>query len=99
MEEQTSFNNERLEKYKKRLQQYELEVQEWLITLYEEYEYDIRQSHNLFDLDSIYKRMSKKSFVKSRKQEFEILMMYCWFHDIENDEQKYWREYLTKALT
>ncbi|HDX9579911.1 TPA: hypothetical protein ROX88_003520 [Bacillus pseudomycoides] len=66
---------------------------------FEEYEYDIKQKHNLFNLDSLYKRMPKKSFIKGRKQEFEILMMYCWFHDIENDEENYWQEYLTKALT
>ncbi|HFK1452144.1 hypothetical protein [Bacillus pacificus] len=66
---------------------------------FEEYEYDIKQKYNLFNLDSLYKRMLKKSFIKGRKQEFEILMMYCWFHDIENDEENYWQEYLTKALT
>ncbi|MFA2687961.1 hypothetical protein ABR763_19860 [Bacillus cereus] len=66
---------------------------------FEEYEYDIKQKYHLFNLDSLYKRMPKKSFIKGRKQKFEILMMYCWFHDIENDEENYWQQYLTKALT
>ncbi|WP_346723462.1 hypothetical protein [Bacillus thuringiensis] len=65
---------------------------------FEEYEYDIKQKRNLFNLDSLYKRMPKRTFIKGRKQEFEILMMYCWFHDIENDEENYWQEYLNKTL-
>lgn len=30
--------------------------------------------------------MPKKSFVKGRKQELEILFMYYWLHDMEDDE-------------
>ena len=33
MEERTNLNNKRLEKYRKQLNQYEAEVQEWLINL------------------------------------------------------------------
>lgn len=35
MEERTSLNNERLGKYRKQLNQYEPEVQQWLVNLYE----------------------------------------------------------------
>ncbi len=40
------------------------------------YEYDYKQKSNLFNLDSLYRKMPKKSFTKGRKQEFEILLMY-----------------------
>ena len=62
-----------------------------------EYEYDYKQKSNLFNLDSLYRRMPKKSFIKGRKQELEILMMYYWLHDIEGDRE-YWKEYLDAVL-
>jgi hypothetical protein len=65
-------------------------LQEW-----RKYEYDIRQRSNLFNLDSLYHKMPKKAFIRSRKQEFEVLMMYCWLHEIDGDEG-YWQEYLEK---
>ncbi|MBC2724363.1 hypothetical protein [Desulfosporosinus sp.] len=62
------------------------------------YDYDIKQKGNLFNLDSLYRKMPKKSFAKGRKQEFEIIMMYYWLHDMEGDESGYWQEYLDKVL-
>lgn len=53
------------------------------------YEYDYKQSSNLFNLNDLYKRLPKKSFIKARKQELEILMMYYWLHSIDGDES-YW---------
>ncbi len=44
MEERTSLNSERFEKYRKQLKQYEPEVQEWLITLYEEYDKQVNRA-------------------------------------------------------
>ena len=41
--------------------------------------------------------MPKKSFIKGRKQELEILMMYYWLQDIEGDRE-YWKEYLDAVL-
>ncbi|MNK97490.1 hypothetical protein D3C87_1178250 [compost metagenome] len=61
------------------------------------YEYDYRQKSNLFNLNDLYKRIPKKSFIKGRKQELEILMMYYWLHSIEGDEE-YWDEYLSLVL-
>lgn len=61
------------------------------------YEYDYKQTSNLFSLNDLYKRMPKKSFIKGRKQELEILMMYVWLHNIDGDEA-YWDEYLSKVL-
>lgn len=62
------------------------------------YDYDIKQKSNLFNLDSLYRKMPKKSFIRGRKQEFEILMMYFWLHNLEGDDEGYWQEYLNKVL-
>jgi len=61
------------------------------------YEYDYRQGSNLFNLNSLYVRMPKKSFTRGRKQEFEILMMYFWINEFDGDDE-YWEEYLQKVL-
>lgn len=62
------------------------------------YEYDFRQGRNLFNLNSLYVKMPKKSFTRRRKQEFEILMMYFWLKEIVGDNEEYWQEYLEKVL-
>jgi hypothetical protein len=62
------------------------------------YDYDYKQKSNLFNIDSLYRKMPKKSFIKVRKQELEILFMYYWLHDIEGDED-YWQDYLEIVLT
>lgn len=62
------------------------------------YEYDFRQKGNLFSLDYLYRKMPKKPFIKGRKQEFEILMMYYWLHGMVDDKEGYWQEYLDKVL-
>lgn len=64
---------------------------------WKKYDYDYKQKSNLFNLDSLYRKMPKKSFIKGRKQEFEILFMYYWLHYIEGDSD-YWQEYLEKVL-
>lgn len=61
------------------------------------YDYDYKQKSNLFNLDSLYRKMPKKSFIKGRKQEIEILFMYYWLHDMEGDND-YWQEYLVTVL-
>lgn len=38
VEEQTALNNERLIKYRKQLQGYETEVQDWLVNIYKEHD-------------------------------------------------------------
>jgi hypothetical protein len=62
------------------------------------YEYDFRQGRNLFNLNSLYVKMPKKPFTRRRKQEFEILMMYFWLHQMVGDDEGYWQEYLEKVL-
>lgn len=60
------------------------------------YDYDYKQKSNLFNIDSLYRKMPKKSYTKGRKQEFEILMMHWW---IAGQDDDYWQEYLHKALS
>jgi len=62
------------------------------------YDYDIKQKSNLFNLDSLYRKMPKKAFIKGRKQELEILMMYNWLHSLVGDDGNYWKEYLDIVL-
>jgi hypothetical protein len=64
---------------------------------FQTYDYDYKQKSNLFNVDSLYRKMPKKSFIKGRKQGFEILFMYYWIHDIEDDND-YWQEYLERVL-
>lgn len=61
------------------------------------WDYDYRQKSNLFGLDSLYRKMPKKSFIRGRKQEFEATLMYCWLHRITSDDD-YWEEYSSNVL-
>jgi hypothetical protein len=65
---------------------------------FRKYDYNYKQKSNLFNIDSLYRKMPKKSFTKGRKQEFEILFMYYWLHDMEGDDEGYWQEYLETVL-
>lgn len=67
------------------------------LNTWRKYDYDYKKKSNLFNLDSLYRKMPKKSFTKGRKQEFEILLMYYWLHDMEGDND-YWQEYLEAVL-
>lgn len=60
------------------------------------YEYDYKQKSNLFNLNSLYTRISGKAFIKGKKQYLEIIMMYFWLHQMVGDEENYWQDYLTK---
>jgi len=57
------------------------------------WEYDVRQKSNLFGLDTLYRNMPKKDFIKGKKQEFESVLMYCWLNWFAGDEDNYWDEY------
>lgn len=64
---------------------------------YMPFDYDYKQKKNLFNIDSVYSKVSSKSFIKGRKQELELLIMYYWLHSIENDEE-YWVEYTSRVI-
>lgn len=58
--------------------------------------YNYKQTKNLFGLDQLYRQLPKKKFIKGKKQELEIVLMYCWLHDIDDDDE-YWEEYIQKV--
>lgn len=62
------------------------------------YIYDYRQKTNLFNLNTLYTSISKKAFIKGKKQYLEIIMMYIWLHSICGDEENYWEEYFSKVI-
>lgn len=66
---------------------------------WKKFRYDYRKAGNLFNLNSLYNKMPRKPFTRSHKQDFEIIMMYFWLHDIVGDEDSYWQEYLEKVLS
>lgn len=59
--------------------------------------YDYKQKNNLFGLDLLYRNMPKKSFTRSKKQEFEAVLMYCWLHGVTTDAE-YWEQYVNNVL-
>jgi len=65
---------------------------------WQKYDYDYKQKNNLFNLNSLYKRISNRPFIKGNKQYLELIMMYFWLHEIVGDEDNYWQEYLNKSL-
>jgi len=62
------------------------------------WDYDHKQKNNLFGLDALYRNMPKKSFTKGKKQEFEVVLMYYWLHDIVPDDDRYWDTYVENVL-
>ncbi|AIG26116.1 hypothetical protein EGH10_17490 [Brevibacillus laterosporus] len=62
------------------------------------YDYDHKQKNNLFNINSLYNRISGKPFIKGKKQYLEVLMMYFWLHEIVGDEENYWQEYMDKCF-
>ncbi|MDF2855866.1 MAG: hypothetical protein K0Q87_1717 [Neobacillus sp.] len=61
------------------------------------YDYDYKQASNLFNLDDLYRSLTKKVFLRGHKQEIELLLMYFWLHDIDKNIE-YWAEYLVKVM-
>lgn len=66
-------------------------------TSYRKYDYDYKQKSNLFNLNSLYRKIPKKPFIKGKKQELEMLFMYYWLNDMEGDND-YWQEYIDGVL-
>ncbi|WP_226536410.1 hypothetical protein [Fictibacillus halophilus] len=61
------------------------------------YEYDYKQKNNLFNINSLFRRISNKTYIKGKKQYLETLLMYYWIHEIDGDKA-YWQEYINKVL-
>ncbi|WP_353957860.1 hypothetical protein [Lysinibacillus sp. G4S2] len=62
------------------------------------YIYDYKQKTNLFNLNTLYTKISKKPFIKGKKQFLEVIFMYIWLHDIYGDNDNYWGEYCIKVI-
>lgn len=58
------------------------------------YRYNYQRKTNVFNIDGLYNRLAHKPFIKGRKKQMEILMMYFWLHSIDGDDEDYWNEYL-----
>jgi hypothetical protein len=72
----------------------------WLLCIYFvafDFTMNVKQKNNLFNLNSLYKRISNRPFIKGKKQYLELIMMYFWLHEIVGDEENYWQEYLEKV--
>ncbi len=61
------------------------------------WDYDYKQKNNLFGIDILYRNIPKKSFITGKKQEIEAVMMYCWLHDIDGEDD-YWEKYAKEIL-
>ena len=61
------------------------------------YRYDYKRKTNVFNIDGFYNRFANKPFIKGKKKQLEILMMYYWLHSIEGDQYNYWNEYLLQC--
>lgn len=64
----------------------------------QQYEYDYKQKSNLFNIDTLYTRISDKPFMKRKKQMLEVLIMHEWLQSICSDEDNYWDEYSKKVI-
>lgn len=62
------------------------------------YIYDYKQKTNLFNLNTLYTKISNKPFIKGKKQYLEVILMYLWLHDIWGDNKNYWEEYCDKVV-
>lgn len=60
-----------------------------------ERQYDYKNVENLFNLDYLFLKLQKKPYLKGKRQELEIIIMYHYLHSIVGDEG-YWHEYSSK---
>ncbi|MDD3278651.1 MAG: hypothetical protein PHG16_07170 [Lachnospiraceae bacterium] len=66
-------------------------------TFYHINQYEYRYQENPFDINDIYERNKHRVFIKDKKGELEMLIMYCWlFEDIHDEE--YWPEYVKLCI-
>lgn len=58
--------------------------------------YNFKKKTNVFDINTYYSRYSDKPFIKGKKKQLEILMMYIWLHSIVGDDEHYWDQYISQ---
>ncbi|MCH5138550.1 hypothetical protein JMF89_15280 [Clostridiaceae bacterium UIB06] len=66
-------------------------------TFYHINKYDYRYQENPFDINDIYARNEHREFIKGRRGELEMLIMYCWLND-EIKDLDYWSEYVQLCI-
>lgn len=72
MDEKTALNNERIEKYKKTISQYDSEIQEWLVRIYDERDKQLNRSIiNLLKKEELF-------FLYHSDSEFRSLSYECY---------------------
>lgn len=57
------------------------------------YDYNYKVKNNLFNINTFYSKYANKPFIKGKKKELEMVMMYIWLHSLAGDKA-YWDEYL-----
>ncbi|WP_369282176.1 hypothetical protein [Oscillibacter sp. GMB15532] len=57
------------------------------------YKYNYKNLDNLFNIDQLYRNIPKKKFIRGKKQELEVLMMYYCKQQHGHDNE-FWRFYL-----
>lgn len=57
------------------------------------YRYNYKNLSNVFNIDQLYRNIPKKKFVRGRKQELEMLMMYYCVQEHKHDSE-FWNFYL-----
>lgn len=65
---------------------------------FKKYNYNIKQKYNLFNIDSLYRKLPKKTFIKGRKQEIEAMIMHNWLNHLVGDDEGFWDEYLLSII-
>lgn len=55
--------------------------------------YNCQPAGNRFNINELYRRLSRKPFIKGSKKRLEAVMMYSWLFEIGADDEKYWEEY------
>jgi|SRR5690625_1734606 len=77
MEEKTVLNKERLEKYKKTLQHYDSEIQEWLVQIYDDYDKQLNRSI------VSYLKKDNLFYLYNTDQEFRCISYDCYAQHIK----------------
>ncbi|MEW8994385.1 hypothetical protein [Clostridium sp.] len=67
-------------------------------TFYRINRYDYRYQENPFNINDIYLRNEHREFIKGRKGELEMLIMYFWLDD-EVKDMDYWPEYVQLCIS
>jgi hypothetical protein len=63
---------------------------------FSDYDYNYKVKNNLFNINTFYSKYANKPFIKGKKTELEMVMMYIWSHNMADDVD-YWNKYLLQV--